>query len=698
MKTMSPQLEGQRANVITVGFSVPAQKQSSTTAGSGVTTGNGNAGKTLTDVPAQSSGAADLLSSVNLQEKLAYGTMTFKRQRAGDDFHFQISFAPSNRVGCNDIAFVQAVTSTALPRKLKKHAAHGGATIDQSDAQLSPFYTVDSSLFWKREDKGPGLPHKPTTGIPGKGGKAGWPAVMQDAPLLPSTAAVFESCAICRGDGSSASVGSVYGCVLWTFVGNEEGFLDPARIPMTYFAERESRDFVAAGNAWNKWRRKHGRFGTREELPELHAPPSPVLWAGQNKAGPLLQRKCSCDGACDDCSKKKLQRAAPASLSGGHVPPIVHEVLRSSGQSLDSATRRSMEAHFAHDFSSVRTHSGSAAAASARAVGAEAYTAGRHIVFGAQPVTPHILAHELAHVVQNGGGDVLPERVGAADSEEEIAADRAAAGARGSSVPEGAAVGLYRDRSKKALDLIHNVENQPRIDDGGVHCTGVGVDNIEATSQTVPMETATAAYAPDKAALASLPISSSASPTRKTFYRSKINKNFTKVPVSRAVYRRATVDGELKLDKSMCGCQDSLKMDVLIDEKLIEAYKACGEKYPHEWGDVIHKCARRKLRKQGYRTHIVGTSTVGGNIEIWSDPDDKCAAINDYIALQHELRHKAHENAVRKEGHTEDEVFDILSIGSAVAAQEVEDYQVEVTQLNEVIGKLSSLCTAEAPK
>ena len=46
-----------------------------------------------------------------------------------------------------------------------------------------------------------------------------------------------------------------------------------------------------------------------------------------------------------------LQRAAinPAPVQA--VPPIVHEVIRSSGQPLDVATRSFMEPRFGHDFS-----------------------------------------------------------------------------------------------------------------------------------------------------------------------------------------------------------------------------------------------------------------------------------------------------------------------------------------------------------
>jgi hypothetical protein len=89
--------------------------------------------------------------------------------------------------------------------------------------------------------------------------------------------------------------------------------------------------------------------------------------------------------------------------------PIVHEVLRSPGQPLDSATRSFMEPHFGHDFSQVRVHTDSRAAESARAVNVVAYTVGRDVVFGAGRYSPmttagqRLLAHELTHFVQQCG-------------------------------------------------------------------------------------------------------------------------------------------------------------------------------------------------------------------------------------------------------------------------------------------------------
>jgi outer membrane protein OmpA-like peptidoglycan-associated protein len=73
---------------------------------------------------------------------------------------------------------------------------------------------------------------------------------------------------------------------------------------------------------------------------------------------------------------------------------------------LPDPLRQDMEQRFDHDFSKVRVHADAAAADSARAVNAMAYTVGNDVVFGAgrfAPQTPEgtrLVAHELAHVVQ----------------------------------------------------------------------------------------------------------------------------------------------------------------------------------------------------------------------------------------------------------------------------------------------------------
>lgn len=135
----------------------------------------------------------------------------------------------------------------------------------------------------------------------------------------------------------------------------------------------------------------------------------------------LLQRKCDCGGSaglsgqCAECDKQRLtlQRHSANQFAAPPIPSIVHDVLRSPGQSLDGDTRAFMESRFGHDFSRVRVHADSRASDSARAVNAIAYTVGQDVVFQAGQYQPNteagkrLLAHELTHVVQqsNAGSE-----------------------------------------------------------------------------------------------------------------------------------------------------------------------------------------------------------------------------------------------------------------------------------------------------
>ncbi len=133
----------------------------------------------------------------------------------------------------------------------------------------------------------------------------------------------------------------------------------------------------------------------------------------QHGAGPSIQRQCACKGSCDKCKKKQLslKRVSGSENQSAEVPTSVDAVLRKSGEPLDAATRSFMEPRFGYDFSPVRVHTNSAAARAARDVSALAFTVGNHIAFAAGQYRPgsektnRLLAHELAHVVQQGGAE-----------------------------------------------------------------------------------------------------------------------------------------------------------------------------------------------------------------------------------------------------------------------------------------------------
>ena len=147
--------------------------------------------------------------------------------------------------------------------------------------------------------------------------------------------------------------------------------------------------------------------------------PAPIPLAPA-AAPPQLSRKCAACAEEEAVQRRSTGSAAPAL---GAAPPIVHDVLRTPGRPLDAATRAWFEPRFGHDFSAVRVHADARAAASARAVGAHAYAVGGNIAFAAGAFAPnsqagrHLLAHELAHVVQQSAAPPALRRDPAPDAD-----------------------------------------------------------------------------------------------------------------------------------------------------------------------------------------------------------------------------------------------------------------------------------------
>ncbi|HEV7745427.1 MAG TPA: DUF4157 domain-containing protein [Pyrinomonadaceae bacterium] len=135
-----------------------------------------------------------------------------------------------------------------------------------------------------------------------------------------------------------------------------------------------------------------------------------------------VQRKC--DHCEEEEEEKKLQRteASRHSDTASNPPPSVDQTLSSTGQPLDSNTRAFFGPRFGRDFSDVRVHDDASADASARSVNALAFTVGHHVAFRGGQYSPNtqggqrLLAHELAHVVQQNGAGLQIQRTGPAPS------------------------------------------------------------------------------------------------------------------------------------------------------------------------------------------------------------------------------------------------------------------------------------------
>lgn len=170
--------------------------------------------------------------------------------------------------------------------------------------------------------------------------------------------------------------------------------------------------------------------GQREPLFFGQATPAPFFQ-------PAIQRKCAaCEGeekvqrvpekkeeekvqrTADKKEEEKVQRTALATATKAPTHATANYIgsINGKGQPLNPSLQSFYGNRIGADFSEVKIHTGQEAAASAKDINAQAYTYGNHIVFNEGKYQPeaaegkHLLAHELAHVVQQGGAATQLQR------------------------------------------------------------------------------------------------------------------------------------------------------------------------------------------------------------------------------------------------------------------------------------------------
>ncbi len=185
-----------------------------------------------------------------------------------------------------------------------------------------------------------------------------------------------------------------------------------------------------------------------------------ILDHPRNSGSPPIQRQCHCGGSCAGCASKRngdlkvqaklavgpvndvyeqeadrvantVMRSPATSMEAGSGdiassiqritgsegsgfdPGPEFKTSQSGGRPLSQATRQHMEPRFGLDFSTVRVHEDAQAQASASQIQAHAYTHGYHITLGkgASEGDQHLMAHELTHVVQQGGAEDTAQRM-----------------------------------------------------------------------------------------------------------------------------------------------------------------------------------------------------------------------------------------------------------------------------------------------
>jgi hypothetical protein len=161
-----------------------------------------------------------------------------------------------------------------------------------------------------------------------------------------------------------------------------------------------------------------------EEDEDRGRSPSPLLQRQDEEAGPeneeppLMQRRLAepQQGQTTSETVHQLHRSAAAGSNTPRVSPQIDSTIQSSrgrGVAIPQRSRGFFESRFGTDFSNVRFHTDTGASTAARSLRAQAFTVGSDIFFGEGHYRPgsargrQLIAHELTHVIQQGGAGVV---------------------------------------------------------------------------------------------------------------------------------------------------------------------------------------------------------------------------------------------------------------------------------------------------
>ena len=209
----------------------------------------------------------------------------------------------------------------------------------------------------------------------------------------------------------------------------------------------------------------------REDASSLAGAGSPALPSGFDFSALPISRAqaAAAPPARSSRSAVQLRAAAQPGLSDVQVQAAAEQGLRGGGQPLPHLSQ--LERGFGASLASVRVHSDASAAGASRAMGAEAFTRGEHIGLAAPAPSLGLLAHEVAHVVQQRAGAGPASGIGqVGDGFEREAHAAAAAVSRGQVSPLAARYAGRAPASSVQRSIVQRYES-------GEHAIlGVGPD------------------------------------------------------------------------------------------------------------------------------------------------------------------------------------------------------------------------------
>jgi hypothetical protein len=399
--------------------------------------------------------------------------------------------------------------------------------------------------------------------------------------------------------------------------------------------------------------------------------------------GFVVQRKCACGGASaafggeceacrakragvqtmlrvgppDDAYEREADRAADAVMreasalppvrrvatgtAAGAAPARVTRVLAAPGSPLEPASRAAMESRFGHSFDHVRVHADGAAAASARDIGARAYTHGAHIAFASgeyRPESPagrRLLAHELTHVLQQAGAAAPPIQRDLAIEPQGVTKTERTLSEK--DIKDAIAFNKRRIKNKKTLSEIRDVVGvppEPAVSDRDLALAVArwqAAHGVAQDGQLGPVTVlllveemqAEADLAPDMGKVAD-----------------KLKGEFSK----------AFVD----IDATHCGCKTELEDEIKTADEFIGHYSACGANPANKTGNDIEACVQARV---GSVTVLASTSSTGA-ITADCKRTGPCAKLLCAIDLAHEQIHSVFTGELKQKHGADRAAFD----------------------------------------
>lgn len=266
-------------------------------------------------------------------------------------------------------------------------------------------------------------------------------AVRPSAPavaLSPARVAIHREQA--AGDnGASSSGGRI-------IVEDSETELGPGQVTKSAFLAQLRPALERSGLSADHQSQMEAQLSaaTRESASELerdiqrYAPETVGAQTADDIVNILVSRARALAGSATAAGPSSTEEERVAFMSGEGVAaakpdsPQGLQAEMGAGRPLESSTRSRMESAFGRSFAGVQLHCDSTGATLAGRYNARAFALGRHIAFGAGEYRPGtlegdvLIAHELAHVVQQGeaGGAVSSDS--SSDQAMEDDADRSA--------------------------------------------------------------------------------------------------------------------------------------------------------------------------------------------------------------------------------------------------------------------------------